>query len=489
MRIRLGCLAMALWAAGCQRGADAPWLTMPSPAAHAAWFPIDSAAVHGVAPGQSPDCDRCHFDKGAGAPSSTFRTFTCTNSSADPAVGCHVAIRPGVHHDTPADLATLHATVATYDAKVASYVGLVASPANGGVGPQSPEDGACRECHPTGMAVDHATRFPLPHRNTAGTIVAICSDCHRDFADRSRLGCAACHPHDGAATVTAHAKAPGFEGATASSPAATIEAASALCARCHGDGVVPVTIAAHAATFVVGSGVHAGTAGGGCLDCHPALRAPPKGFAADFARTTCSAACHGTVPVTAAGRHDDGDGALRTYHVNAAVPWDTQLASSGSLDAACLACHPDGQGGLPANHPFPVGAAPAHPPEACSHCHTTVTARNVASNFACETCHLGLDPSLPTKHSSPIIPVTDYSTAKGFTAASARCLYCHGDSQVNRAASHPGGDGTPLADAAEHRTAGCSNCHKLARADKPFAADWGRTDCSTCHPGGPPSGN
>jgi hypothetical protein len=79
--------------------------------------------------------------------------------------------------------------------------------------------------------------------------------------------------------------------------------------------------------------------------------------------------------------------------------------------------------------------------------------------------------------------VTDYG------ATSAQCLYCHGDSQVNRAANHPSASGTPLDGTPEHLTAGCTGCHKLARTEKPFAADWAKTDCLACHPGGPPPQN
>jgi hypothetical protein len=460
----------ALLAGGCGQKADAPWLTMPDLASHAVHFPIGPANVHGASPGLSPNCDGCHFDKATGLPSSTFRTFTCTN--------CHVSIRVGVDHfdATAVAGATFHAGVANYASTVASFTTKVAS-LNGGVGPQGAADGACLSCHPTGMATDHATLFPLPHQNAAGTQVAVCSNCHRDLSDRRKLGCAVCHPHDQAANVSGHASVPGFVSAAAGDAAAAIEAASALCVRCHGDGVVPVRVAGHAAAaggFIVGTGVHAGVNGGGCLDCHPAYRTtPPKTFAADFSKYACGVACHGTVPVTAAGSHADPV-ALGTFHAAASVDFTGKVAALG-YDAACLSCHGDGTGGLPANHPFPVGSAPSHPIQTCSSCHTPSTARNNPANFACGTCHLTLDPALATKHSSPTIPVTDYATT------SDRCLYCHGDAQVNRAANHPSGDGTPLANNVEHRTAGCSVCHKLPRIDKPFAADWGRRDCRPCH--------
>jgi hypothetical protein len=468
--------AALLLLASCQRDATAPWLTMPTVASHAAWFPIDAGSVHGAEP---PACDGCHADTTSApyppsTPSTTFRTFTCT--------GCHVQVRSGVFHDQPADLAALHAGVPTWAATLSAWA-PAAAPLHGGAGPQTALDGACRACHPTGLAADHSVIFPLPHRDPAATIVAGCTDCHRDPADRTRLGCSACHPHEGAATATAHAGVPDFVAAGPASPAADIEAASALCARCHAEGTVPVTVAGHAAAsggFVVGSGTHAGTAGGACLDCHPWRRTlPAKLFAADFPRFTCGAPCHGAVPTTVAGAHDDA-AALGAFHAAAGVDFAGKVAAVG-FDAACRACHPDGAGGgLPLGHPFPIGDPPSHPPSACAGCHTDLSAPTDPTRFDCATCHLSLDPALAAKHASPVIPVTDYTTESG------RCLFCHGEALVYRAAAHPLAPGTPLDGNPTHVAPGCTACHQTARLDMPFTANWGHQTCSPCHaPGGP----
>jgi hypothetical protein len=466
--------ASILLLVGCTKpsGGKAPWLTMPTTASHAAWFPIGPADVHGAPVGSSPDCDGCHHDKETGLPSSTFRTYTCT--------GCHVQPRTGVAHDQPSQLATLHSTVAAYDGTVAGFAGSVAS-LNGGVGPQSPEDGACLRCHPTGFATDHAQIFPLPHQDAAATEVAVCSDCHRDPSDRTRLGCAPCHPHDQPATATAHAAVPDFVAAGPTAPDAEIVAASSLCVRCHAEGAVPVTVAGHAARsggFVVGVGLHSGSSGGGCLDCHPSLRTD-KPFATDFSRYTCGAACHGSVPITAAGLHDNAT-ELGAFHLAAGVDFAAAVTSLG-FDGACRSCHGDGSGGLPGGHPFPVGAAPAHTPEACSRCHLTFTARNDAANIACADCHLSLDPLLPGRHTGAIIPVTDYG------ATGPECLRCHGEPLIFRASAHPSGEGTPRDGVVKHLDAGCTACHQTYLTDLPYAADWGQRDCRPCHPtaGGP----
>jgi hypothetical protein len=478
-------LAAALALGACKKsGRDAPWLSMPSTAEHAVFFPIGPANVHGAPPGQSPNCDGCHADLSGyppSTPSTTFRTFTCT--------GCHFEVRAGVFHDDPVAISAFHATVTTYATTVADHAGEVAS-LNGGVGPQRAEDGACRACHPTGFATNHAVFFPLPHQDAAGAAVAVCADCHVDYSNRSLLGCSACHPHDLPATADAHALVPGFTAADSTAGTPAIEAASALCVRCHGDGVVPVTVAGHGALpggFIVESGTHAGDAGGACLDCHPDVRVGFQGFAADFTTTTCSVACHGTVPATAFGPHDGSGGTLAANHATAGVAdFDAKVTSLG-IDAACLGCHPDGGGVLPVDHPFPVGLAPAHTPEPCSRCHTSATVRNDPTLFACETCHLALEPTLPTVHAAAAIPVTDYSTLYPVPAITgpARCLYCHGDAQAYRAANHPVGDGTPEQNP-QHLAAGCSNCHRTARTDAPFAADWTQRYCVDCHPNGIP---
>ena len=467
-----GSTALALLLlAGCRdQGATAPWLTMPSAATHAIWFPIGPGDTHGPAAGSPPACDGCHFDKGTGLPSSTFRTYTCT--------GCHAPLRPGVEHGDLGQLATFHAVVATYGDAVAGFAPFVAA-LQDGVGPQAAEDGACLSCHPSGLATDHARLFPLPHQDAARTLVAHCSDCHVDPLDRRRLGCADCHPHDRLESVAPHADVPDFT-AAASSAEPDVVVASALCLRCHAEGAVPVTVAGHAARsggFVVGIGLHSGPFGGACTDCHRLVRTD-KPYAADFTRFTCGAACHGVVPITAAGSHDSPV-ELEPFHVARGVAFGAAVTALG-FDAACRSCHADGTGGLPAGHPFPIGDPPSHPPESCSSCHTTVTARNDPANFDCATCHLALDPLLGERHATPIIPVTDYATT------STECLFCHGDALVYRAADHSRSPGSPLDGNPSHVAPGCTACHQTARLDMPFAASWGHQTCSPCHaPGGP----
>ena len=171
----------------------------------------------------------------------------------------------------------------------------------------------------------------------AGTIVAACRDCHPSTADRTVLGCAVCHAAvDLQPTpAQAHVLVPDFD------PSATSTTASALCARCHGDGTVPVKVAAHAA-FPITTGFHSGADGGKCLSCHSASRTDPhKTFAADFTQPNCIG-CHVATKAVVAGfdvLHDDTT-ALATFHAAANQVFD-------STATACLGCHPGGSGGAP----------------------------------------------------------------------------------------------------------------------------------------------
>ena len=436
--------------AGCHgKGQSGPWLTDPNLASHSAqFFPINAGDVHGPSPGQSlTTCNQCHADRSTGAsppaPATTFKTYTCT--------GCHVEIRPGVFHDQIPQLLAMvpHATPAFDPNQPLVY------------------DQACRNCHPKGIAVNHAAVFPLPHQNAAGTIVAACGDCHVSPTDRTVLGCAACHPHDLAATVTGHAAVPDFD------PSATTSA-SALCARCHGDSNIPVQVATHS-QFPIGTGAHSGPAGGACLACHPALRPAPKTFAADFNQPDCTH-CH---VQTTAGFHDDPTG-LTSFHASRGVA-NFQFGTT-----ACLQCHPNGAGaGAPLYHAqlFPIDAASKHAAVTCTACHGTN--RSDVTQLKCASCHADptQSPKFPTQHNPVGITVTVNTPTGPITVpgtvvieiwtdpnaiptctpvalptfTSVDCLKCHAQSHVDPAQGHPQADSSFQQDS--HQRAGCLTCH------------------------------
>jgi len=485
MKLQLAPIAVAvvaLLSAGCGNStADAPWLTAPDASLHQKNFPIAPGDTHGPLAGQaSADCNGCHYDKAKAAPSASFKVFTCT--------GCHVLLRSGVwHDDTQAVFSTWHvaAGVSSFDSNVAAtnVVGV------------APFDAACRSCHIGGIAVDHAVRFVLPHQDATATVVAKCADCHLDQSNRKVLGCAQCHPHDLAATTTGHLKVPDFQATN-----------STLCARCHEDGKIPVAVASHATGaqgFIVGSGAHAGAAGGACLSCHAQFKTTaPRTFVADFKLSTC-VGCHVTVGGTTF--HDDATG-LATIHAGEPA-FATTVATLG-LSAACLSCHADGGAGAPANHEqlFPRAAGTKHAGIACASCHTNPANRKDLTAFACAACHAGptVSKTLTVAHTISGYGITTYLTAAaagGTTTTvqvsmtdSQTCLRCHADGQVDRVAAHTNsnsGFGT-----GRHRPAGCLTCHSKLRSDKAWGADFGEakgasgpppTGCYVCHQSG--SGN
>jgi hypothetical protein len=468
MKLHLASLPVAaLLAAGCgDSGKSAPRNTMPAAAAHTSrYFPITRGDTHGPAVGQADaSCNGCHYDKAAAAPSASFRVYTCTS--------CHVLLRSGVYHDDPqAAFQAWHvaAGVTQFDATVAAANVL-------GV---APLDVACRTCHPSGIAVDHAKVFILPHQDVAGTVVAKCADCHLNPADRTQLGCASCHPHDLPATATGHALVPDFSATD-----------SALCARCHEDGKIPVAVSAHAAGakgFVVGTGLHAGATGGACLTCHDQSKVtPPRTFVADFSKTTC-VACHVAVGGTTTVFHDDAT--LGTLHTSVAE-FTTTVATLG-LSAACLSCHADGAGGAPANHEqlFPRAAGTPHAGIGCAECHGTGLKTDLTL-MACSTCHQG-DATFANAHVAPLNHTStgqDRFTLLNMTS-SAVCLRCHAPSTIDPAhpilpitvAAHSKGESS--INTGKHKNVGCVDCHNtsISVGGAYPAQDFTKRSCLTCH--------
>jgi hypothetical protein len=128
-------------------------------------------------------------------------------------------------------------------------------------------------------------------------------------------------------------------------------------------------------------------------------------------------------------------------------------------------CHKDGVG---VDHApiFPI-ASGAHGAVGCSQCHLDPANRAV---LGCAGCHPHEQATVAGQHAL----VSDYAFD------SARCVRCHADSQVNRVASHLPFVITSGAHASSGRGE-CLRCHPSLRADKPFGADFGVSDCLGCH--------
>jgi hypothetical protein len=181
-------------------------------------------------------------------------------------------------------------------------------------------------------------------------------------------------------------------------------------------------------------------------------------------------------------------------------PLHTGVSGYTHTSAGCFSCHPTGSSsGMPPDHDtrlFPRGTGSKHAGISCSQCHTDLTQASNPANFACASCHNGIA-GFAGKHDpingvGIVVMTTCSNGTRGTTAVlltSENCLRCHGDSQVFRVASHPGGEsafgnGT-------HQAAGCLTCHVAMRTDKTFATDFvksgasqGSAGCATCHNNG-----
>jgi hypothetical protein len=180
-----------------------------------------------------------------------------------------------------------------------------------------------------------------------------------------------------------------------------------------------------------------------CNDCHGG---------SSFAQFDCLG-CHA---------HSDQT-ALASLHLGAGV-------TGFSYDSpSCYRCHPDGLG-VPADHStrlFPIGT-PSHP-AVCTSCHTDLSNR-IPATLACASCHAG-QPAFAGKHGG----VKDFPASP----ASADCVRCHADDQVNRVADHQAQ--FPIASGSATHDTACLACHPQLRTDKAWGTDFNAFSCTGCH--------
>ena len=203
----------------------------------------------------------------------------------------------------------------------------------------------------------------------------------------------------------------------------------------------------HAKWFPLVGTVHDVTAAGTTVTCE-GCHTDPK----TFANPQCTTACHS---------------AAATNPIHASV--STYVYAT----ADCLRCHPDGSTAAPPDHDtkfFPRGTGTKHAAIACSRCHTNLQAPDDPASFACATCH-ATRPGFSTAHAGV--------TGVDGTTQSPDCLKCHGDSQVDTVAAHQAR--FPIQKASQTHDTVCLQCHTSLRTDKPFAADFGKFDCTACH--------
>jgi hypothetical protein len=228
-----------------QKPQGGPWLTMPDLATHSAlYFPVNLSDVHGPPAGQPLDCNACHADP-SGAPSASFRTYTC--------IGCHVQTGAG-YHDDPVGLTSFHSSQSVANFQFASS--------------------ACLQCHPEGTGIPppyHPQLFPVDRGSKHAGIG--CASCHgANRADVTQLGCVTCHSdamkgptYPAQHTVSGYGIlvqiVPPTCTTTVALPALTIQD----CLNCHALAQVTLVSAHPGGETAFGNGRHQGA---GCYTCH-----------------------------------------------------------------------------------------------------------------------------------------------------------------------------------------------------------------------------
>lgn len=387
---------------------DANWLTVPTPASHASYYPIAGTPHDPTAPGAVISCSSCH----SGA---TFTTFVC--------VGCH----------TPAETDPIH---------------LPGIP--GYASPPTSQD--CFACHKDGAATmapeAHAQFFPIGTTSHP----ASCVSCHAAGASKGDLSALAC--------ATCHETRPGFGTAHAAVDGYPQSPTGADCLACH-DGSLVHRIADHQARFPIAAG--SATHDTACLDCHTGPRAD-KAWAADFGAFAC-VACH-TSPETDAthtgitGYAHQSSACYQCHPQGTAAsvdharffPVGTGTAHDG---VACAQCHTD-----PARRQDPATLA-------CASCHQTQagfgtahtvtghailvvhTSQNASTPVAltspnCLRCHADGQVDLVSAH-----PAGDQGFGQG-DHRRAGCVTCHTAMRT----------GTKSFGASWDSATGCTTCHR-----------------------------
>ena len=177
---------------------------------------------------------------------------------------------------------------------------------------------------------------------------------------------------------------------------------------------------------------------------------------------------------------DNGVSCTGCHTDSATTPAHASVAGYRWATGSCIACHKDGSAGLPANHDtadFPVTGT-KHAALGCSDCHGATKA---IGDITCVPCHA----QAATAATHAAIPATTIGRRDGVTYvnyqwASASCLKCHADGQVDTIASHPRFD---------HGLTGsghapfCLTCHAATgpAGGKAWAVDFSRPSCLACH--------
>ncbi|MBN1208749.1 MAG: hypothetical protein JXB05_28060 [Myxococcaceae bacterium] len=271
---------------------------------------------------------------------------------------------------------------------------------------------------PSVTALNHETHTDFPIA-TGVHALADCNTCHGEFDTFKEFNCVSCHDHAQEVTDPTHVRVADYSWS------------GTRCYECHPDGTAT---AVNHTSFPIGAGtIHTGIT---CATCHTD-------------RTNRKV-------VDCIGCHTHSAAETDAIH--------NGIANYAWTSPKCLECHPQGNiTGVDHTAWFPTEAGTSHGGISCRQCHPTRANRKVLD---CVTCHTAAETD------------PEHSQVGGYARDSARCVRCHGDSQVHSVSGH-----TPFSirQGTGHFRTSCLECHPVSRTDKPWAQDFDPFDCLSCH--------
>lgn len=252
------------------------------------------------------DCLKCHFDSKVPrvAEHVPFRIDVEASHapSAAECLECHTAELP----DRPfpsADFGKFECT--------GCHLRPQMDPAHGGISDYRYESGACFTCHSNGEGggISREAHDMIFLVSTGAHADTECGGCHMDASDFEVVNCVGCHPHEQAASLSAHAEVGGYR------------FASSTCLDCHADR--PVFRVRDHQPFRIDRRAEHAPREAECLECH-ASKDPSRQFVtAAFDNFDCTV-CHERREMDE--EHEDE----RRYRYD-------------PLTCVMSGCHPDGQ--------------------------------------------------------------------------------------------------------------------------------------------------
>lgn len=235
-------------------------------------FVVTTESKHGPA---DAECLTCHLGElpNRPFPSADFEGFECR--------GCH----------QQTDMDPIHVSLADYRFNNPS----------------------CINCHPDGQVISRTNHDPVfPISTGTAHEGTDCDTCHMGLLNDGIITCTGCHPHEQAASLSAHSGVGGYR------------FESVLCMKCHDEsGVARLT---DHLPFRINANNKHGPADAECLQCHTQLNSARPFPAADFEIFDCL------------GCHEHSRARMDDKHLG-----EVSGYSYDSLTCVGSRCHPDGR--------------------------------------------------------------------------------------------------------------------------------------------------